>query len=116
MTGALGEVGEKLYSMNQGQMRMNGIQDGKSAIAKSVTSAANLIYMMENGSSDEQVRQSLNRSSTVFAWLPELVTALGDYAKNRGKYQSISDFYPQIAKVLNKCLETEKKRLDKALK
>lgn len=116
MTGALGEVGEKLYSMNQGQMRMNGIQDGKSAIAKSVTSAANLIYMMENGSSDEQVRQSLNRSSTVFAWMPELVTALGDYAKNRGKYQSISDFYPQIAKVLNKCLETEKKRLDKVLK
>lgn len=115
MTDALSEVGEKLYSMNQGQM-MNGIQDGKSAIAKSITSAANLIYMMENGGSVEQARQSLNSSSTDFAWMPELVTALGDYANNRNKYQSISDFYPQLAKVLNKCLDTEKKRLDKVLK
>ena len=59
---------------------------------------------------------TLNSSSTVFSWMPELVTALGNYAKNRGKYQSISDFYPQLAKVLNKCLDTEKKRIDKALK
>ena len=116
ITGALSEVGDKLYSMNQGQMQMNGIQNGKSVIARSITAAANFISMIENGSSVEQARQYLNNYSTVFAWMPELVTALGDYANNRNKYQSISDFYPQIAKVLNKCLETEKKRLDKALK
>lgn len=116
MTGALSEVAEKLYSMNQGQMQMNGIQDGKSAIAKSIAAAANFIFMMENGSSAEQARQYLNNYSTAYAWMPELVTALGDYAKNRGKYQSISDFYPQITMVLSKHLQKEQQRIDNALK
>ena len=74
------------------------------------------ISMTENGISAEQACQYLNNYSTVFAWMPELVTALGDYANNRNKYRSISDFYPQLAKVLNKYLDDEQKRLDKALK
>ncbi len=116
MTGALSEVSEKLYSMNPEQMQMNDIQDGQSAIAKSIVAAANFISMMENGISAEQANQYLNNYSTAIAWMPELVTALGDYAKNRSKYRSISDFYPQLAMVLNKYLDNEQKRMDKALK
>lgn len=116
ITGALSEVGEKLYNMNQAQMQMNRIQDGKSAIAKSIVAAANFISMTENGISTEQACQYLNSYSTVFAWMPELVTALGDYANNRSKYRSISDFYPQLAKVLNKYLQKEQQSYDKALK
>lgn len=116
ITGALNEVGEKLYNMNQAQMQMNGIQDGKSAIAKSIVAAANFISMTENGISAEQACQYLNNYSTVFAWMPELVTALGDYANNRNKYRSISDFYPQLAKVLSKYLQREQQCYDKALK
>lgn len=116
ITGALSEVGEKLYNMNQAQMQMNRIQDGKSAIAKSIVAAANFISMTENGISTEQACQYLNSYSTVFTWMPELVTALGDYANNRSKYRSISDFYPQLAKVLSKHLQKEQQSYDKALK
>ncbi len=116
ITGALSEVGEKLYYMNQAQMKMNEIQDGKSAIVKSIVAAANFISMKENGISAEQASQYLNNYSTAIAWMPELVTALGDYANNRSKYRSISEFYPQLAKVLSKYLQKEQQRYDKALK
>ena len=54
--------------------------------------------------------------SSGFNWMPEMVTALLDYSCHRNKYPTINDFNPQIVKVMNKYLDNEQKRLDKALK
>ena len=116
LTSEMSEIADQLYEMNQSQMQMNQINDGKSALSRSLVAAANFIYKIGHGGNAEQITQQLNNYSTVFSWMPELVTVLGDYANKRNKYQSISDFYPQIAKVLNKHLETEQKRIDKVLK
>lgn len=115
-TSEMNQLADQLYEMNLNQMQMNRIQDGKSAIAKSIAAAANFIHKMENGGNAEQMTQQLNNYSTVFSWMPELLTAIGEYANKRNKYQSISDFYPQIAKVLSQQLRDEQKRLDKALR
>jgi hypothetical protein len=73
--------------------------------------------MMENGSTSRQVGQRLARTiSSGFSWMPELVNALRDYSCHRNKYKTLNDYYPQIAKVMEKYLDAEKKRLDKALK
>ena len=109
------EVGKKMLVNNQNLVRQYG--DSQSLINNSIGEAAEIIYAMENGASAKQVgRQLANDISAGFTWMPELVTAMRDYVSHRNKYSKISDFYPQIAKVLNKCLDTEQKRLDKALK
>ncbi len=51
----------------------------------------------------------------VFSFFLEKTFWLG-YANNRGKYRSIEAFFPQIAKELNKYLQREQQRYDKALK
>ena len=118
MTGDICEVADRLYDMNLTQMRMSQVPDGKSAIAKSITAAAGFIYMnmMDNEGGTKQNTQNLSDYSTVFTWMPELVTALGDYANNRNKYKTISDFYPQLAKLINKNIQAERQRIDNALK
>ena len=103
----IGKVADKLYQNNN---------DGAEVLGQSLTSAASIINMMQNGFDAQQLRYQLSRETTNYPWMPELVTALGDFAKNRGKYQSISDFYPQLAKVLNKYLVKEQQRHDKAMK
>ena len=111
----LSEIGEKLLGNNQNMRRRYG--NGQKLISKSISDAAGIIYAMENGNTPQQVGRLLARDiSEGFTWMPELVTVLRDYASHRNKYATINDFYPQIAKVLNKCLDNEKKRIDKALK
>ena len=113
----LGEIGTKLLSNNLLLGYNYGINDGQTLMNKSLEEAAKIVFMMESGSTAQQVGQQLARNiSSGFSWMPELVNALCDYTSHRNKYKTISDFYPQIAKVLNKYLDNEQKRLDKALK
>ena len=112
----IGKVADKLYQNNKQLMSNAGMNDGAEVLGESLTSAASIINMMQNGYDAQQLRYQLSRETTNYPWMPELVTALGDFAKNRGKYQSISDFYPQLAKVLNKYLVKEQQRHDKAMK
>lgn len=113
------EIGDKLMKiMNNHLWQSNyGFSDGQAVVKKSIDWAAEIINMMENGSAAQQVRQQLSSYlSEGFTWMPELVTALCDYSSHRNKYPTIDDFYPQIAKVMNKYLDNEQKRFDKALK
>lgn len=113
----LGEIGTRLLSDNPMLGYNYGIRDGQALMNMSMEKAANIIFMMENGSTVQQVGQQLARTiSSGFSWMPELVNALRDYTSRRNKYKTINDFYPQLAKVLNKYLDNEQKRLDKALK
>lgn len=113
----LGEIGTKLLSNNPMLGYNYGFSDGKALMNSSIEKAANIIFMMENGSTTKQVGQQLARDiSSGFTWMPELVNALRDYTSHRSKYPTINDYYPQIAKVLNKYIDNEQKRLDKALK
>lgn len=109
-------IGEKLYQSNKQALSNRGINDGAAVLSESLASAASIIYMMQNGADAQSLQWQLSNKTSTFAWMPELLPVLADYANNRGKYQSISGFYPQIAKALNKYLQAEQKRYDKALK
>jgi len=113
----LDKVGNRLLDNNQWLKNRYGYSDGMSAMNNSIEKAAEIIYLMQNGGSANHVGYLLsNDLASGFAWMPELVTALRDYANHRNKYKSLNDFYPQIAKVMEKYLDAEQKRLDKALK
>ena len=112
----MNEIGEKLYQSNKHVLSNRGINDGTAVMSESLANAASIIYMMQNGADAQSLQWQLSNKASTFAWMPELVSALADYANNRGKYQSISGFCPQIAKALNKYLQAEQKRYDKALR
>ena len=113
----LDEIGNRLLDNNQMLKRNGGQIDGKAIMNKSLKKASDILYLMENGGSEQYLNYMLaNDISSGFAWMPELVTALRDYSCHRDKYLTINYFYPQIVKVLNKYLDNEQKRLDKALK
>lgn len=113
----LGEIGTRLLNINPMLGDNYGFSDGQTLMNKSMKKAADIIFMMESGSTTQQVGQQLAEDiSSGFTWMPELVNALLDYTSHRNKYKTLNDFYPQIAKVMGKYLETEQKRMDKALK
>lgn len=113
----LGEIGTRLLNNNPMLGYNYGYNDGSTLMNASQGAAAKIVFMMENGKTTQQVGQKLaSEMSSGYTWMPELVAALRDYASHRNKYKTINDFYPQIVKVMNKYLDTEQKRLDKALK
>ena len=112
----MNEIGEKLYQSNKHVLSNRGINDGTAVMSESLANAASIIYMMQNGADAQSLQWQLSNKASTFAWMPELISALADYANNRGKYQSIGGFCPQIAKALNKYLQAEQKRYDKALR
>ena len=117
--GLLSEIGDKMIKQKPWLRDMYGFPDGQTLMDKSVEVATEIIHlnMMGDTGASQQAKQKLaDYLSSGFSWMPDLVTALADYATHRNKYNSINDFYPQIAKVLNKSLVAEQKRFDKALK
>ena len=113
----LGEIGTRLLNDNPMLGYNYGFSDGQALMNKCIEKATDIIFMMENGSTTKQVGQQLARDiSSGFTWMPELVNALRDYTSHRNKYKTFNDFCPQIAKVMEKYLDAQKKRLDKALK
>ena len=111
----LSEIGDRLMNMMNDDLWLSyhGFSNWQDVVKKSIDWAADIIIF----SDAQQVKQQLSSYvSEGFSWMPELVEALCDYASNRNKYPTINDFYPQIAKVMNKCLDNEQKRFDKALK
>lgn len=112
----LNEVGNRLLMNNQ-WLQGFGFADGLPVMGESIDMAAQVIYLIQNGGSAEQVAYKLAENfSSGFTWIPELLTALSDYAKHRDKYPTLNDFYPQIYKAMNKYLDNEQKRFNKALK
>jgi hypothetical protein len=113
----LGDIPQKLFEHDENTMSQQAYPEGKIVFNESIVRAATIVYMMENGFSSDEVRTELmDQLSRGFVWMPELVTAMRDYSSHRNKYKTLNDFYPQIAKVLNKYLDAEQKRIDKALK
>lgn len=104
-------VAEKLSSKNPRLMQMFGFPDAKLFMRQSLENATNIIYMLQNGYADDEVNKQLNSDLSMgFKWERELVNALCDYAINRNKYNSLADFYPQVAKVLTQYCDDDAKR------
>ena len=104
-------IAEKLSSQNPRLMQMFGFRDASGVMSQSLENASNIIHMLQNGCADDEVNMQLdNDVSMGFKWERELVKTLCEYAINRNKYQSLADFYPQIANALNQFCDNEEKR------
>ena len=97
-------------------MSNQAYRNATTVINESIVRAAVIIYMQENGFSAEQIKSEIyEQIARDFLWMPELVTALRHYAKHRNHYKTLGDYYPEIAKCLEKYLKVETERIENAL-
>ncbi len=113
----LGPIGEKLLKWHHRNMSSQAYRNAATVINESVVRAAVILYMQENGFTDEQVKAEMyEQIARDFLWMPELVTATQYYTKHRNRYRTLSDFYPEIIKCLGKYLKEGTKRIERPLR
>lgn len=116
-TALLEPVAGKLFALSENIMRNQAYPEPRTVFNETLVRAAVILYMQEYGYSAQDIAGEMSMNvSRGFTWMPEAVASLRDYANNRGKYPTFSSFYPQAAKVLNKYVQKEQQRYDKALK
>ena len=109
-------TGQKLRQFSTYAMERQAYVDWQTVINESIVRAAVILYMLDQGFDQKQVLNELaNQVCRSFNWMPELVTSLRYYAANRGQYPTLNDYYPEIAKCLEKYLKAEIERIEKAL-
>ena len=113
----LESVGQKLYRMSYRSMSQQAYKNVSTVINESVVRAAVIIYMQDNGFTPTQIEAQLSEQiDRGFLWMPELVGSMSKYSKHRNRYSTMSGYYPEIVKCLNKYATKEKKRQEKSLR
>ena len=113
----LDDIGKTLLGRHYRGMASQAYGNAATVINESVVRAAVIIYMQENGFTYDQVKKEMcAQVERDFLWMPELVTTLRYYTKHRNRYKTLGDYYPEIAKCLEKYLKEEMKRIEKSLK
>ncbi len=105
-------VGPKLLSLHQSSVKRSNYPDWHIVINESIVRAAVVLYMQDAGFKMEQC-QNVMRLEMVqngFPWVSDLVDTLRYYAAHRDKYPTLADFYPNIARCLEKYVEDEEGR------
>lgn len=98
-------------------MRRIAYSTWASVVDESIVRAAVILYLLDNGASEEFVRNSvLDEMSTGFVWTPELVSCLQDYSKNRKKYPSFDLYYPKIIEFFKNYTDGCSKKVDAIFK
>ena len=102
-------IGQKLLSLSQTTMQQLHYTNWPTVINESIVRAAAIIYAQDAGIKPEVVKNLMDMEVRYngFLWMPQLVEALRQYANNRDKYKTLNDFYPEIARCLEKYLADE---------
>ena len=110
-------IGEDLYVLTKSLMNWQAYKNGTTVLNESIVRAAVIIYMKENGFTDDQVEDEMyDQLGRGFHWMPELVSALKNYTQRRDIYPTFNDFYPEIANTLGAYVDNEHHRIDAALR
>lgn len=105
-------TGQSLLKLSAYSMSRQNYNSWQTVVNESIVRAAVIIYMMENGFSEQQIQEEMfDQIVRDFRWMPELVTTLRSYTEQRDKYQTLNDYYPKIAHTLNNYLKKEQERI-----
>ena len=109
-------IGKRLMKQSYRSMNSQAYRNAETVINESIVRAAVILYLQDNGFTAAQIKEEMDEQiSRGFNWMPELVSSLRYYSKHRSKYLTLNDYSPQIAKVLNKYLSSEERRVGKAI-
>lgn len=108
-------VGKKLLGIRKSAMVQSAYDDWRIVINESLVRAAVIIYMQDMGYRSEQFLNvmSLEMVHKGFPWTFDLAGALRYYSAHREQYKTLDDFYPEIARCLEKYVENAEGRMQK---
>ena len=100
------EVGTGLLQLSQSVMEQLHYNDWHIVINESLVRAAVIVYFYEHGYNKFAVNTlNIETLGNGFPWMLDVVTALRFYSAHRDQYPTLNDFYPEIARCLNKYIE-----------
>lgn len=109
-------VGQQLLQLSLAAMNRQAYGEWPIVINESIVRAAVIIYLMDNGFNQNAVQVIMqNEVNRGFLWMPELVASLQNYAAHRDQYKTLNDYYPEIARCLQKYLDDKSSESQKAL-
>ena len=112
----IGPVADKLFRLSENMMHNESYDEPFVVINETLVRAAVIVYMQEYGYTTEQVAEEMFKNTGIgFTWMPEAVTALRDYARNRSKYPTFNDAYPMISNELNIFANAELEKFNQAI-
>ncbi len=92
--GRMEAAGEKMQTLSRQTMRKNAYGSWETIINESIVRAAVVRYFIDNGMTQDEIRQSLTYEvATGFYWMPELVKCLTEYSSHRDRYPSLDTYY-----------------------
>ena len=101
-------IGQKLFELSQEAMKQQAYTQWQIVINESIVRASTLIYAQDAGYKPEVIKNLMNiEINSGFPWMPQLVDCLRNYANNRDKYKTLNDYYPEIAKCLQKYIDNK---------
>ncbi len=91
--------GEVIYKATTTEMNKLAYGDGETVINESLVRACVIHYMIDNGTSkDEVVFEKIYNKKIGFYWIDELTNSLSSYKLNRTNYSTFSDYTSNVAK------------------
>ena len=100
------EVGTGLFQLSQSVMEQLHYNDWHIVINESLVRAAVIVYFYEHGYNKFAVNTlTIETLGKGFPWMLDVVAALSYYSAHRDQYPTLNDFYPEIARCLNKYIE-----------
>jgi hypothetical protein len=103
--------GQKLLQLAQSAMEIQHYPEWQIVINESIVRAAVVLYMHEQGYQQQMVLNVLafQMMNEGFPWTLDVVSALNYYAAHRNQYKTLNDFYPEIARSLDKYIDGKQK-------
>lgn len=87
----------KLLDTMKTEMANQAYKNWQTLINESLVRASVVRYLMANDSTNQQANQEvITQINAGFLWMKDLVSLLEVYEKNRVKYKTFNDFYPEI--------------------
>lgn len=91
--------GEKYYPRVEKQMKGQAYGSWQTMMRESLVRACEVRYAMANDGKEQAERRANYHISRGFHWTKELSELLGQYEKQRDKYQTLDAFMPKIVKL-----------------
>lgn len=92
--GRMEAAGNKMLTLSRQTMRKNAYTSWETVINESIVRAAVVRYFIDNGMTQDEIRQSLTYEvATGFYWMPGLVKCMTVYSSHRDQYPTLAAYY-----------------------
>ena len=109
-------AGNKMLTLSRQTMRKNAYTSWETVINESIVRAAVVRYFIDNGMTQDEIRQSITvEVATGFWWMPGLVKCLAVYSSHRDRYPTLDTYYDCLIRFFDGFADSQLAEIDSAI-